>query len=131
MNCDYCDTDELVYRLNPSRGGTVTRCIECLAIEQGQQQFNLPFEQWKDRDDIHPPEGEDTPDFEPFDPAQHDYQTARAWFTVLARIKDNEPIVKRDEDAIGAIFEDTREFLIRTMGEDAYKAPSELRDNND
>lgn len=125
--CGYCDGSELVYEFHPGRGGAVYRCIECLAIEQGQQKFSLPFGAWIDRDDIEPMGVEGEPDFEPFDPREHDYQTARAWFTVLARVKDDDQIVKRDSDAIGAIFEDTREFLINVMGSDAYKRPSELR----
>lgn len=125
--CDYCDTDELVYELNPARGGVVHRCIECLAIEQGQQKFSLPFDTWLDRDNVEPPEHDDAPDFEPFDPRKHDYKAAQAWFKILARIKDDEPLVKRDPDAIGTVFEDTREFLVNLMGADAHKRPSELR----
>jgi len=125
--CGYCDGTELVYELEPMRGGVVYRCIECLAIEQGQQQLQQPFEVWIDRDDIEPPEAEDAPDFEPFDPTESDYYTARAWFAVLARLKDDDPIVKRDPDAIGTIYEDTREFMTNLMGEDAHKRPSELR----
>lgn len=124
--CGYCDSTDLVYELKPGRGGTVYRCIECLAIEQGQQKFSLPFEVWMDRDDVEPMDHQDAPDFEPFDPREHDYQAAQAWFRVLARIKDDEPIVKRDPDAIGTIFEDTREFLTNVMGSDAHKRPSEL-----
>lgn len=125
--CDYCGSDELVYQLELGRGGSVNRCIECLAVEQGQKQFSLPFEAWLDRDDVEPPEADDAPDFEAFDPREHDYKTARAWFQVLARIKDDEPIIKRDPDAIGTIFKDTRDFLINVMGSDAHKRPSELR----
>jgi len=124
--CGYCDTDELVYRLESDRG-TVYRCIECLAIEQIQQQFSLPFDVWLDRDDIEPMGVEGEPDFEPFDPRKHDYNTAKAWSRVLARLKDDDPIVKRDPSAIGTIFEDTREFLTKIMGDDAHKRPSELR----
>lgn len=125
--CGYCDGTELVYEFHPGRGGTVHRCIECLAIEQGQQQFSLPFETWLDQDVIeteHPA----APDIDPFDPREHDYHTARAWFTILARIKDDEPVLKRDPDAAGAIFEDTRELLTNAMGADAHKRPSELTD---
>ena len=128
--CDYCESTELVYEL-AVRGGSKFRCIECLAIEQGQQQFSLPFDVWLDRDEIKPPEHEDAPDFDPFDPREHDYQVARAWFTILARLKDDEPILKRDPDAIGTIFEDTREFLINVMGSDAHKRPSELSGGGD
>jgi len=129
--CDYCSTNELVYELEPARGGTVARCLECLAIEQGQQQFSLPFEAWLDRDDVEPVDHEDAPDFEPFDPTEHDYYRARAWFTVLARIKEDKPVLKRDADAIGTVFEGTRTFLTNLMGKDAYKHPSELRGKNE
>lgn len=127
LQCNYCDGTDLVYELESDRG-RVTRCIECLAIELGQQKFSLPFEVWLDRDEVKPPEADDAPDFDPFDPREHDYETARAWFTVLARIKDDEPLVKRDPDAIGTIAEDTREFLTNIMGADAHKPPSEVRD---
>src|SRR5699024_3517939 len=97
-----------------------------LAIEQGQQQFDLPFRMWIDRDEIEAPEHPDAPDVEAFDPRKHDYQTARAWFRVLARLTNDDPILKRDPDASGTIFEDTREFLTNVMGSDAHKRPSEL-----
>ena len=126
--CDLCDTDELVYRLESDRG-SVNRCIECLAIEQLQQQVNLPFEVWIDRDEIEPPDQDkfpDAPEFDPFDPREHSYETVRSWARVLARLKDDDPIVKRDPDAIGTIFEDTRTFLTNFMGSDAYQRPSDL-----
>lgn len=126
-SCDYCGTDDLVYELSPARGGVVHRCIECLAVEQGQQQFSLPFEAWVEKDVIEPTGHENEPDFEPFDPRWHDYQTVRAWFTVLARVRDDDPILKRDADAVGAVFEDTREFIEGVMGEEAYQRPSEIR----
>lgn len=129
--CDYCDTDELVYELEPGRGGTVNRCIPCLAIEQGQQQLSLPFDAWLDRDDVEPMGVEGEPDFEPFDPREHDYKVARAWFQILARIKDDSPILKRDPDAIGTVFEDTRKFVTNLMGSDAHKRPSELYEDTD
>jgi len=129
--CDYCDGDELVYELEPARGGTVNRCLECLAIEQGQQKFSLPFERWIDQEMTEPPEHPDAPDFEPYDPREMDYRVARAWFRVLARIKDNKPILKREEDAIGSIADETRTFLTNLMGNDAYKRPSELRGQSD
>jgi len=126
-HCDYCDSEELVYTLQPERGAEVNRCIECLAIEQGQQKVKLPFGTWLDRGTVESPDADDAPDFEAFDPREHDYKTIQAWFRVLARLKDDDPIVERDPDAIGTIFEDTREFLINVMGEDAHKRPSELR----
>ena len=44
-----------------------------------------------------------------------------------ARLKEDAPILKENEDDIGAIFPDTREFIQNVMGQDAYKRPSELR----
>lgn len=125
--CDYCDADDLVYELNPARGGTVHRCIKCLAVEQIQQKVSLPFDVWIDRDDIEPPEGPDAPDMEAFDPREHDYKVIQAWSRILARLTDDDPILKRDPDAAGAVFEDTREFVTNLMGSDAHKRPSELR----
>lgn len=123
--CDYCDGEELVYELESDRG-LKRRCIECLAIEQIQQQFSLPFDVWLDRDDIEPTDHPDDPLEESFDPRKHDYKTAQAWARILARLKDDDPIIKRDPDDYGTIFEDTREFLTNVMGEDAHKKPSEL-----
>ena len=119
--CDYCGNEHMAYRLESDKG-PVNRCITCLAIEQGQQQFSLPFEVWVDRDEL------EAPDVESFDPRKHDYKTAQAWFRSLARIRQDEPILKKDSDAIGTVFEDTREFLINIMGKDAYKRPSELKE---
>jgi hypothetical protein len=126
--CGYCDTADMVYQLEPGRGGSVHRCIECLAIEQGQQKVSLPFGAWMDRDMTEPPDHPDAPDFEPFDPREHDYETVRAWFKVLARLQEDRPIVKRDPDAHGVLFEDTRTFLLNVMGADAHKKPSTLRE---
>jgi len=123
VECCYCGRSELAYEMRSDRG-TVARCIPCLAIEQGQQKLSLPFDAWLDRDDIEPMES--GPDFEPFDPREHDYKQAQAWFRVLARINEDEPVVKRDPDAMGTIFEDTREFLINIMGSEAHEPPSEV-----
>lgn len=41
--CDYCGSEALAYDLQSDRG-QVSRCIPCLAIERGQQQFSMPFE---------------------------------------------------------------------------------------
>jgi len=125
--CDYCGSNHMAYELQSGKG-PVNRCIPCLAIEQGQQKFSLPFDVWIDRDKTEPPEGENTPDFEAFDPRKHSYKTAQAWFRILARIRQDEPILKRDPDEIGTVFEDTREFLTNVMGKDAYKSPSELQE---
>jgi hypothetical protein len=124
--CGYCDGTELVYKLSVS-GGSKYRCIECLAIERGQTQFRIPFETWIDRDDVEPPEYPGAPDIESYDPREKDYERAKAWFRVLARLKDDEPIIKRDPDAIRAVHADIRAFLTGVMGEEAHERPSELR----
>lgn len=129
VECGYCGSSELAYELESDRG-VMNRCIRCLAIEQGQQKLSLPFDVWVDRDDIEPPEGDDTPDFEAFDPTRSDYETARAWFKILARIVQDDPIIKRDPDDIGTVCDDTREFVTNIMGADAHKRPSELRENS-
>lgn len=125
LRCGYCDSPDLAYELESGKG-PVVRCIPCLAIEQGQQSFSLPFEAWLDRDMTEPPEGDDAPDFDAFDPREMDYNSARAWFQVLARVQQDDPILKRDPDDFGTIREETREFLINFMGADAHKSPSEL-----
>jgi len=125
LRCGYCDSPDLAYELDSDKG-PVVRCIPCLAIEQGQQGFSLPFEAWLDRDMIEPPEAEDAPDFEPFDPREANYESARSWFQILARIQQDDPLVKRDPDDFGTIREETREFLVNFMGADAHKPPSEL-----
>lgn len=125
VECGYCGRPELAYEIRSDRG-MVTRCIPCLAIEQLQQKFSMPFEVWLDRDDIEPTDHPDDPLKESFDPREHDYKTVRAWSTVLARIVEDDPLVKRDPDAIGTIFEDTREFLTNIMGSEAYHPPSEV-----
>lgn len=123
--CDYCGTSYLAYQMRTDRG-PVCRCIGCLAIERGQQTLSLPFEAWLNRDEIEPPDHPDAPDFDPFDPRESDYYAARSWFKVLARVKEDDPILKRDPDASGTIDEDTREFLTNVMGEEAFVRPSEI-----
>jgi len=106
--CDYCDTTDLVYELRSGKG-PVNRCIPCLAIEQGQQQLDLPYEIFEDADY-----------------AEDSYETAAAWFRILARWRSDDPILKRDPNALGTVHEDTRAFLQNFMGADAHKPPSEL-----
>lgn len=106
--CDYCETEELAYELNSDRG-QVVRCIPCLAIEQGQQKLSLPFEA-----------------FEDFDHKESSYNSARDWFRVLARIRQDDPIIKRDPDDIGTVNEDMRTFLTNIMGSAVHYPPSEI-----
>lgn len=129
VKCDYCGERDLAYELRVN-GGTAHRCIECLAIERGLDQVRLPFDVWLDRDDIEPPEGDDSPEFEPFDARKSDYESVRAWFRILARLKEDDPIIKRDPGAVGTVCESVREFLTNVMGADAYKRPPELREGD-
>ena len=122
--CGYCGRSELAYELESDRG-VVERCIPCLAVEQGQQQFETPFEEFIDNS-----KHETSP---VFDDAEHwrdhrrlSYESAKDWWTVLARIQDDDPLVKRDEDAIGTLNNHTREFLTNIMGSEAYHPPSEV-----
>jgi hypothetical protein len=125
VECNYCGRSELAYRLESGRG-TVVRCIPCLAIERGQQALGMPFDEWLDRDIIEPMDIDSEPAFEPYDPREMAYYSVRSWFKILARINDDEPLVKRDPSAPGTIHEDTREFLINIMGSEAHKVPSKL-----
>jgi len=107
-SCDYCDTTALVYELRSDKG-VVNRCLPCLAIEQGQQGFQMPFEAFVD-----------------FEYAESSYESTRDWFRILARIRKDDPILKRDPDDYGTVGESTRTFLTNFMGADAHKKPSEL-----
>lgn len=124
VQCDYCDRSALAYKLQSNRG-EVEKCIPCLAIEQGQQQLDTPFSEFIDNE-----KHETSP---VFDDEEHwrehrelAYQSARDWWTVLARIQDDEVLVKRDPEAIGALNEHTRTFLINIMGDEAHHPPSEV-----
>jgi hypothetical protein len=107
--CDYCDGEKLVYELRSDRG-QVARCIVCLAIEQGQQALGRPFDVFAERDE----EGQ-----------RHSYEKAGSWFAILARINDDSPILK-PEDEDYSVDELTREFVENIMGSDAYEKPSEV-----
>jgi len=124
VECDYCGRPELAYEMRSDRG-MVTRCIQCLAIEQGQQQFSMPFEEYIDNS-----KHEDSPIWDDEeDWREHrrlSYESARDWLTILARIQDDDPLVKRDPDAIGTLNEHTREHLTNIMGSEAHHPPSEV-----
>lgn len=123
VECDYCDGTDLVYEID-IRGGSKHRCIPCLAIEQGQQNLTKPFEKFIDDDDW---DGIVFDSQEEWDEHRKlSYVAAKDWYTVLARIIDNEAIVKRDPDAISTLHEHRREFLTNIMGEEAHHRPSEL-----
>lgn len=124
VECGYCGRSELAYEMRSDRG-MVTRCIPCLAIEQAQQQFSMPFEEYIDNT-----KHEDSPIWDnEEDWREHrrlSYESVRDWLTVLARIQDDDALVKRDPDAIGALNEHTREHLTNIMGSEAHHPPSQV-----
>lgn len=110
VSCDYCERGELAYEMHSDRG-KVVRCIPCLAIEQAQQKLRTPLDSYDDLDD---------------DLLQSGYQGARDWLTILARIQDDDPLIKRDPDAIGTVSDRLRESLTNLMGSEAHYPPSEV-----
>jgi len=126
VECDYCGSTDLAYELESDRG-MVARCIPCLAIEQGQQKINMPFDRFTDFD---PGVVYDSKE-EVREARKDSYEVCRSWWRVLARIRQDDPILKRDPDAIGTIHEHTREFLTNIMGSDAHKPPSEITGGDD
>jgi hypothetical protein len=124
LACDYCGRTELAYEMRSDKG-IVNRCIPCLAIEQGQQQLDTPFSEFIDNT-----KHEDSPIFDDAEDWRNHrklaYESARDWWTVLARIQDDDQLVKRDPDAIGTLHESTRTFLTNIMGEEAHYPPSEV-----
>ena len=108
ITCGYCDSPELAYRLESDRG-PVTRCIPCLAVERGQSQLRLPFDVFVD-----------------FDHAESSYDGARDWYRILARIRQDDPIIKRDPEDFGTVGDGIRTFLTNIMGSAAHYPPSEI-----
>lgn len=108
--CGYCGNEELAYELQSDRG-QVSRCIPCLAIEQGQQSVRMPLDSYDGLDD---------------ELLERSYESAQDWFRILARITSDDPILKRDPDDYGAVGESTRTFLTNIMGSDAHYPPSEI-----
>lgn len=118
--CGYCGATALAYQLESGKG-PVVRCIPCLAIEQGSQKLGQPFEVFVD---FSPSVVYDSEE-EKRESQKNSYEVARSWYTVLGRIQQDEPIIKRDPDDFGTVHEWTREFLTNIMGADAHKRPSE------
>ena len=107
--CDYCDGTDLAYELDTGRG-TVVRCIPCLAIERAQP--GVGWESWQHHSE---------------DIQQHILKTTNDYLRVLARCRQDDPIIKRDPDEFDStVSEDTRTFFQNFMGADAHKRPSEL-----
>ncbi|ELZ05773.1 hypothetical protein [Natrialba aegyptia] len=122
-SCTYCDGTELVYELHSGRG-PVSKCIPCLAIEQGQQQINMPFERFVD---LEADGVVDESDAELRERRQNSFEVCRSWWRVLARWRQNDPLVKRDPDEYDqTLHEYTREFLTNIMGSAAHYPPSEI-----
>lgn len=124
VECDYCGRTELAYELRSDRG-IVHRCIPCLAVERGQHQLNIPFDEFIDNT-----KHEDSPVFDTAedwrDHRRLTYESAQDWYVVLARIINDDPIVKRDPDDYGTLHEHTRVFLTNIMGSEAHYPPSEV-----
>lgn len=124
--CDYCGSDELAYELKSDRG-QVSRCIPCLAIEQGQQQLQMPFEKFVDFDPGIVYDSEE----EVRESRRNSYEVCRSWWRVLARWRQDNPLVKRDPSEYEpTLHEWTREFLVNIMGSAAYYSPSEIIDSD-
>lgn len=125
MKCGYCDDTEMVYELRSDKG-PVKRCIPCLAIEQGQQAFSLPFESYFETGDSIVFDSEE----EELEHKKRQYEDARDWYRVLARVRMDDPLIKRDPDDFGTVNDSIRSFLTNIMGADAHKSPSELQESD-
>lgn len=117
--CGYCGSTALAYELDSDKG-PLKRCIPCLAIEQGSQKLTAPFDRFVDFTPGHVYDTED----EKREAQKNQYESARSWFTILSRIQQDKPILKRDPEDFGTVHEWTRTFLTNIMGADAHKKPS-------
>jgi diaminopimelate decarboxylase len=81
VECGYCGTDTLTYEMHSDRG-VVNRCIACLALEQGQ------------------PPGPEMLDSYDEDLREASLTSSRAYLTILCRVRQDDPILLRDEDDI-------------------------------
>lgn len=112
VECDYCGTTDLAYKLESGRGPVVARCIPCLAVERAQP--GVGWRVFSDYDD---------------ELQQHVLENANDYLRVLARYRTDDPLIKRDPDDIGTVSENARTFLTNVMGADAHKRPSELTES--
>ena len=119
--CDYCGTDILAYEFQTDRG-PVARCLSCLAIERAQSQVRMPFDAFMDTD-ASESAVYDT-DEEMLESRRSSYENCRSWLRILGRIRQDRQILQGEDD--DAIHEYAREFLINTLGSDAYATPSEI-----
>jgi hypothetical protein len=108
VTCSVCGADELAYELGSDRG-TVARCLPCLAVERAQTDCGWETFQRYDED-----------------LQQYMIETTNDWLRILARIRQDDPILKQDPDSIVTVGGDTREFLTNVMGSAAHYPPSEI-----
>ncbi|MWG36204.1 hypothetical protein [Halomarina oriensis] len=119
--CSYCDSTALAYELNSDRG-PVGRCIPCLAIERGQSGLRQPAESFLDPE---PSVVYDTQ--EKWDEhREQTYTRTRDWYRILARIQQDDPLLKRNPEDIGTVHDSIRTFLTNIMGEEAHYPPSDV-----
>lgn len=108
IQCDYCDSPDLTYELGTDRG-PVKRCIPCLCVERAQPGVHWElFDEYSD------------------ELQQSTLRNANDYLRVLARYRQDEPLVKRDSSEVMTVSDEARTFLTNVMGADAHKSPSEL-----
>lgn len=122
--CAACGSEDLAYELGTDRG-RVRRCLLCLAIERGGAALTQPFEVFVDNDGWRESSIWDTQeDYD--DHRRHFYEQSRDWYRIAARIQQDDPVLKRDPEAIGTVQDAIRTFLTNVMGSAAHYPPSEI-----
>jgi len=107
--CKICGRSELVYTVDRQRG-PIDICIPCLAVRRGQERSTGDAS-------IHSDEM-----------IESMVESTYSWFSVLARIHDDSPILKREREY--SVDDSTAEFLTNIMGSDAYAKPSEIAESD-
>jgi hypothetical protein len=111
--CHYCDSSELAYELGTGRGW-VERCIPCLCVERAQPGVHWElFDEYSD------------------ELQQSTLRDANDYLRVLARYRQDDPLIKRDPGAPMTVSDEARAFLTNVMGADAHKRPSALIGSGD
>jgi hypothetical protein len=133
VTCERCNETELVYRIQ-TENKVVNQCLTCLAVNQGKQQLDLPFETY-----IQQETGDVMEDLGINDRRELQYESAHEWFIVLKRIQQDNPILHQDTpntdtdtdtDTRSETITCIREYLIEIMGEAAYYPPSRIITSN-
>ena len=133
VTCESCNETELVYKIQ-TENGVVNKCLTCLAVNQGKQQLDLPFETY-----IQQETGTVMKDLGIDDRRELQYESAHEWFIVLKRIQQDNPILHQDTpntdtdtdtDTRSETITCIREYLIEIMGEAAYYPPSRIITSN-